>query len=71
MIRTLPEEFSASVNEFLDFRRYDVLPDNNRGRVSKQEAMEKAHKEYDIFNRTQVIHSDFDEMVKKMLAKEV
>lgn len=25
------EEFSASVNEFLAFRRYDVLPDNNKG----------------------------------------
>ncbi len=39
--------------------------------TTQQGAMEKAHQEYDIFNRTQTIHSDFDEMVKKMLAKEV
>lgn len=63
------EEFSESVNEFLMFRRYDVLPENNRGRISRQEALEKANKEYDIFNRTQIIHSDFDKMVKEMLGK--
>lgn len=63
------EEFSESVNEFLMFRRYDVLPENNRGRISRQEALEKANKEYDIFNRTQIIHSDFDKMVKEVLGK--
>lgn len=64
------EEFAASVNEFLAFRRYEVLPDNNKGKISKQEAQKKAHDEYDIFNKTQKIHSDFDEMVNKILVKE-
>lgn len=64
------EEFSESVNEFLMFRRYDVLPDHNRGRISRQEALEKVSKEYDIFNRTQIINSDFDRMVKEVLGKE-
>lgn len=64
------EEFSASVNEFLAFRRYEVLPDKSKGRISKQKAWEKAQNEYDIFNRTQVIRSDFDEMVKEVLKKE-
>lgn len=64
------EEFSSSVNEFLAFRRYEVLPDNNKGKISKQEAWEKAHKEYDIFNRTQEIYSDFDKMVKEMIGQE-
>lgn len=64
------EEFSASVNEFLAFRRYEVLPDKNKGSVSRQEAWDKAHKEYDIFNKTQVIHSDFDEMVRELLGKQ-
>ena len=56
------EEFSKSVNEFLEFRRYDILKDN--GRISHKQAVEKAYQEYDIFNKTQPIESDFDKMVK-------
>ena len=56
------EEFSKSVNEFLEFRRYDILKDN--GRISHKQALEKAYQEYDIFNKTQPIESDFDKMVK-------
>lgn len=63
------EEFSASVNEFLAFRRYDVLPDNYKGRISREDAKRKAEQEYDIFNRTQVIYSDFDELVDQMRRK--
>ena len=58
------EEFSKSVNEFLEFRRYDILKDN--GRISHKQALEKAYQEYDIFNKTQPIESDFDNMVKEM-----
>lgn len=64
------EKFSASVNEFLAFRRYEVLPDKSKGSVSKQDAWDKAHKEYDMFNKTQVIYSDFDDMVRELLGKE-
>ena len=56
------EEFSKSVNEFLEFRRYDILKDN--GRISHKQAVEKAYQEYNIFNKTQPIESDFDNMVK-------
>ena len=52
------EQFSASINEFLAFRRYDILPD--KGKVSHKKAVAKAHAEYDIFNKTQRIVSDFD-----------
>ena len=52
------EQFSASINEFLSFRRYDILPD--KGKVSHKKAVAKAHAEYDIFNKTQRIVSDFD-----------
>lgn len=52
------EQFSASINEFLAFRRYDILLD--KGKVSHKEAVTKAHAEYDIFNKTQKIVSDFD-----------
>ena len=62
------DEFAASVNEFLSFRRYDILPDN--GKVTKEQAKAKAEAEYDIFNRTQKIQSDFDREIRKMLKDE-
>lgn len=58
------EEFEASVNEFLAFRRYDILKDN--GKISRKQANDKAGSEYDIFNRTQLIVSDFDKAVKEL-----
>lgn len=61
------EEFAASVNEFLAFRRYDILKD--KGSVSRQMAVAKAEAEYDAFNKTQRITSDFDREVKKLLEK--
>ena len=59
------EEFEKSVNAFLEFRQYKILKDN--GRISHQQAMDKAHKEYEIYNRTQPIESDFDKTVKELL----
>lgn len=59
------EEFAASVNEFLTFRRYKILPD--KGRISVQAAKKKAETEYAEFNKTQRISSDFDKEVKQML----
>lgn len=59
------EEFAASVNEFLAFRRYKILPD--KGRVSKKMAEVKAAAEYAEFNKTQKITSDFDREVKRLL----
>lgn len=61
------EQFSNSVNEFLRFRRYDILPDNNHGKISKKQADKKAYVEYDKFNKTQKINSDFDKLLKKAL----
>ncbi len=60
------DEFAASVNEFLSFRKYDIL--SGRGRISKKAAMTKAEAEYDIFNKTQRITSDFDREVQRMIA---
>lgn len=62
------QQFAQSVNEFLSFRRYNILPD--KGRVSRAIAEEKAEQEYAIFNKTQIINSDFDNEVKKMLASD-
>lgn len=59
------EEFAASINEFLAFRRYDILPD--KGRVAMKTAKAKAEEEYAAFNKTQKITSDFDREIKRML----
>ena len=61
-------QFSASVNEFLTFRRYQILPD--KGKISAAQAKEKAEAEYDIFNRTQRIVSDFDQEIRGLLGGE-
>ena len=60
-------QFSESVNEFLTFRRYQILPD--KGRISATQAKVKAESEYDIFNKTQRIDSDFDKQVRGILGK--
>ena len=62
------EQFAASINEFLAFRRYQILPD--KGRISAAQAQAKAENEYDIFNRTQRIDSDFDKEVRSMLGEQ-
>ena len=59
------DEFAVSINEFLAFRKYDVL--NGKGKVSKKDADKKATDEYDNFNKTQKITSDFDREVKQLL----
>lgn len=59
------EEFEKSVNAFLEFRQYKILKDN--GRISHKQALEKAFREYDIFNKIQPIESDFDKVVKQMM----
>ena len=58
------EEFAASINEFLAFRKYDILKGN--GSISKTQADEKAKAEYDEFNKTQKILSDFEKSLKHL-----
>lgn len=58
-------EFATSINEFLAFRKYDVL--EGKGKISKKDADKKAAAEYDKFNKTQKITSDFDKEVKRLL----
>ena len=62
------QQFAQSVNEFLAFRKFNILP--NKGRISKTEADSKAEQEYAIFNKTQLIESDFDKELKQMLSAE-
>lgn len=62
------EQFAASINEFLTFRRYQILPD--RGKISAAQAKKKAEDEYALFDPTQQIDSDFDKEVRRLLDKE-
>jgi len=58
------EQFAASVNKFLEFNEYKVL--EGIGAISAKQAEEKAFAEYDKFNKTQRIESDFDKVVKSL-----
>ncbi len=61
------ESFAESVNKFLAFNEYQIL--EGYGSVSRKAADEKAHQEYEQFNKQQKIESDFDREVKKLLQK--
>ncbi len=60
-------QFASAVNEFLEFRKYQVL--DGKGKISHEQAERKAFAEYDVFNKTQKIESDFDKLVKKTNSK--
>lgn len=59
------EAFAESVNKFLAFNEYQVL--EGYGNVSRKVAEQKAHAEYEQFNKQQKIESDFDREIKKLL----
>ena len=58
------EQLAESVNKFLNFNEYKVL--EGKGKISKLVADRKAVKEYEVFNKTQKIISDFDKEIKKL-----
>lgn len=62
------QQFAESVNEFLAFRKYDIL--TNKGLYSRNQATQKAETEYDEFNKTQKIISDFDKEIKRLKEKD-
>jgi len=61
------EDFAKSIDEFLKFRRYQIL--DHKGKVSMKDAKAKAHSEYDAFNKTQKINSDFEKQIAKIETK--
>lgn len=61
------EQFAASVNKFLTFNDYKIFP--NSGSISAAQAKAKAEAEYDLFNTSQQIDSDFDKEIRGMLGK--
>lgn len=58
------KDFAESVNNFLEFNEYKIL--ENNGKISALKAQEKAYSEYDKFNKTQKIESDFDKAIKSL-----
>lgn len=58
--------FAESVDKFLSFNEYEVL--TNKGHISKLQADKKAVTEYNEFNRTQKIVSDFDRLLQNTKA---
>jgi len=61
------KDLSESVNKFLEFNEFEVL--KGKGKISFKQAEERAFKEYEKFNKTQKIDSDFDRFSKKLLEK--
>lgn len=59
------EEFALSIDKFLEFREYKIL--EGYGQVSMKDAKKKASEEYEAFNKTQNIESDFDKSIKKLI----
>lgn len=57
-------QLSESVNKFLTFNEYKIL--EGKGAISKIQAAKKAINEYDEFNKSQKIISDFDKYIKKI-----
>ena len=63
------QQLADSVNEFLHFRKFQILHD--KGKISKAQADYKASEEYDEFNKTQKIISDFDKEIKKLQQRDI
>jgi len=58
------EGLAKSVDKFLNFNEFKIL--EGKGTKSHGQAISKAGKEYDQFNKTQKIISDFDKQIKKL-----
>ena len=63
------EKLAKSINEFLQFNKYEIL--DGKGKISHKKAEQKAFVEYDIFNKTQKINSDFERVIKKLKNKKL
>jgi hypothetical protein len=61
------EALALSVDKFLNFNEYKIL--DGKGTKTHKQAIAKAENEYDAFNKTQKIVSDFDREIKKLQQK--
>lgn len=58
------QQLAESIDRFLTFQEYDIL--TGHGQISSKTAKEKAKSEYQLFNKTQKINSDFEKQIKKL-----
>ena len=56
------KSISESVNKFLEFNNFKIL--DNKWKISKKQAEQKAFLEYNEFNKDQKINSDFEKLLK-------
>ena len=61
------QDMALLVNKFLSFNEFKIL--DGKGKISKKQAEQKALKEYEIFNKTQKIDSDFEKIIKSLVGK--
>ena len=61
------EGLAKSVDKYLNFNEYKIL--EGKGKISHQKANERAANEYEEFNKTQKIISDFDKQIKSLKKK--
>jgi hypothetical protein len=61
------EEFTKGVNKFFKFNDFKIL--DGKGSISKEDADKKAEGEYDVFNKTQKIDSDFEKEMRRVLGR--
>ena len=61
------KKLAKSINKFLQFNKYEIL--EGKGKISHIKAEQKAFSEYDEFNKTQKIDSDFEKQIKKLKSK--
>lgn len=64
ILETVQNEGNRLVNRNIE---YKIL--EGKGKISAKQAEEKAFIEYDKFNRTRIIESDFDKVVKALKNK--
>ena len=55
-------DFAKSIDNFISFRNWKVL--DGKGKITHKQAVQKAHTEYDEFNKIQKIVSDFDKKLQ-------
>ncbi|AIM39030.1 toxin Fic [Sphingobacterium sp. ML3W] len=59
------EGLALTVDKFLNFNEYKIL--DGKGGISHANANSKAEKEYEKYNKTQKIVSDFDKQLKRLM----
>lgn len=58
------QQLANSIDRFLTFQDYKIL--QGRGKITSQTAHNKAKAEYQLFNKTQKINSDFEKQLKRL-----